>query len=65
MNTEAFCQAALKIANFKMFRDQSYTKLCSPRLGTGGSFEDIFLWKNNCIIKNLTKSIQISLNLTL
>ena len=44
MNTEAFCQAALKIANLKMFRDQSYTKLCSPRLGTGGSFEDIFLW---------------------
>ena len=44
MNTEAFCQAALKVANLKMFRDQSYTKLCSPRLGTGGSFEDIFLW---------------------
>ena len=44
MRTEAFCQAALEIADRKMFRDEKPTKLCSPRLGTGGAFEDIFLW---------------------
>lgn len=41
---EDFCNAALEIANRKMFRDKVPTKLCSPRIGTGGAFEDIFLW---------------------
>lgn len=44
MRTDDFCQAALDIAKRKMFRDKILSKLCSPRLGTGGSFEDIFLW---------------------
>ena len=44
IRTEDFCQAALAIATRKMFRDEKPTKLCSPRLGTGGPFEDIFLW---------------------
>ena len=44
IRSEEFCQAALEIANRKMFRDKVPTKLCSPRLGTGGVFEDIFLW---------------------
>lgn len=41
---EEFTRAALAIADRKMFRDVIPTKLCSPRLGTGGSFSDIFLW---------------------
>lgn len=44
MISEDFCRAALEIAQRKMFRDKEPTKLCSPRLGTGGAFEDIFLW---------------------
>ena len=44
IRSEEFCQAALEIADRKMFRDKIPTKLCSPRLGTGGVFEDIFLW---------------------
>ena len=42
MNT--FYQAALNIAERKLFRDSEPTKLASPRLGTGGPFVDIFLW---------------------
>ncbi len=44
MRSKAFAQAALEIAERKMFRDETPGKHCSPRLGTGGSFEDIFLW---------------------
>ena len=40
----AFYQAALHIAERKLFRDSEPTKLASPRLGTGGTFVDIFLW---------------------
>lgn len=40
----AFYQAALHIAERKLFRDSEPTKLASPRLGTGGKFVDIFLW---------------------
>ena len=39
-----FYQAALDIAESKLFRDSAPTALFSPRLGTGGTFEDIFLW---------------------
>ena len=39
-----FYQAALDIAEAKLFRDPVPTALLSPRLGTGGTFEDIFLW---------------------
>ncbi len=39
-----FYQAALDIAEAKLFRDPNPTALLSPRLGTGGNFEDIFLW---------------------
>jgi len=39
-----FYQAALDIAESKLFRDSAPTALLSPRLGTGGSFRDIFLW---------------------
>jgi len=39
-----FYKAAVKIAQNKLFRDEKPTKLASPRLGTGGSFQDIFLW---------------------
>ena len=42
MNT--FYQAALEIADKKLFRDEKPTHLASPRLGTGGGFMDIFLW---------------------
>lgn len=39
-----FYEAALKIADQKLFRDKEPGKLCSPRIGTGGGFTDIFLW---------------------
>lgn len=40
----SFYQAALAIAERKLFRDSKPTLLASPRLGTGGTFVDIFLW---------------------
>ena len=40
MNT--FYQAALNIAERKLFRDSEPTKLASPRLGTGGSLSIFF-----------------------
>ncbi|MDD3155378.1 MAG: hypothetical protein PHS41_10960, partial [Victivallaceae bacterium] len=39
-----FYAAALEIAEHKLFRDEKPSRLSSPRLGTGGVFEDIFLW---------------------
>ena len=39
-----YYQAALDIAEAKLFRDPTPTALLSPRLGTGGAFVDIFLW---------------------
>lgn len=39
-----FYEAALEIAERKLFRDPEPTRLASPRLGTGGTFVDIFLW---------------------
>ena len=39
-----FYRAALDIAEKKMFRDSTPSALLSPRLGTGGGFQDIFLW---------------------
>ena len=41
---DRFYQAALDIAEAKLFRDSAPSALLSPRLGTGGSFRDIFLW---------------------
>lgn len=40
----SFYQSALDIAEQKLFRDPRPTRLASPRLGTGGTFVDIFLW---------------------
>ena len=39
-----FYRAALDIAERKLFVDETPSFLLSPRLGTGGNFEDIFLW---------------------
>ena len=39
-----FYRSALDIAEKKMFCDTTPSALLSPRLGTGGGFQDIFLW---------------------
>ncbi|MDD3886261.1 MAG: trehalase family glycosidase [Victivallaceae bacterium] len=39
-----FYNAALDIAERKLFTDPEPTRLASPRIGTGGPFVDIFLW---------------------
>ena len=39
-----FYKAALNIAERKLSRDETPSKLKSPRLGTGGDFKNIFLW---------------------
>lgn len=41
---DRFYRAALEIAERKLFVDETPSALLSPRLGTGGRFQDIFLW---------------------